>query len=79
MAKARIDLNNASIGRILKGEGRVRADLQSRGSRVAKAAGPGHEVQTYVGQRRLRVTVRTIRPVPANQRAVLRRALEAGR
>jgi hypothetical protein len=37
----------------------VLADLRRRGERIAGAAGPGHEVQSYTGRNRVRVTVRT--------------------
>ena len=76
----RVDLNNANIGAILKGTvGRVRPDLVARGRRVAAAAGSGHMVEERVGRTRLRVTVRTVRPVPARRREVLRRAFGAAR
>lgn len=54
----RIELNRQAVRQLLRSD-EVLADLERRGRAVAAAAGPGHEVQPYVGRNRARVTVRT--------------------
>lgn len=54
----RFELNHDGVAELLKGV-EVQADLLARGERIAAAAGPGHEVESFVGRNRARVTVRT--------------------
>lgn len=68
--------------RALLQSGEVAADLEARGSAIAAAAGPGHEVETYVGKTRVRVTVRTETReamLAEAQDRTLTNALDAGR
>lgn len=53
----RIDTHTDAVRALLKDRGVVR-DLERRGHRIAAAAGPDHEVQTWLGRNRARVTVR---------------------
>lgn len=82
MAKS-VDLkiNRAAVRDLLK-DPKVLADLEARGRRIAAAAGSGVEVQSYVGQTRARVTVRTVtwaaRYREATERT-LTSAVDAGR
>lgn len=73
MADVRIDLDHGGIAELLKSP-EVAADLGRRGRQVAAAAGPGHEVETYVGRTRVRVTVRTA-TVEARRAEASRRSL----
>lgn len=54
----RIKLNSPGVRELLRSP-EVTADLKRRGQRIAAAAGPGHEVETFQGRNRARVTVRT--------------------
>lgn len=54
----RVVLNRQAVRQLLRSTD-VLADLERRGRQVAAAAGPGHEVQPYIGRNRARVTVRT--------------------
>ncbi len=58
MANVRIEFNPTGIAALLKDPAIV-ADLEARGNAIAAAAGEGHEVQTWIGRNRARVTVRT--------------------
>jgi hypothetical protein len=81
MGLTKVKVNKKGVGELLKGK-EVQADLERRGRQIAAAAGPGHEVQTYVGKNRARVTVRTAthaaRLAEARTRS-LTRAFDAGR
>ncbi len=60
----------------------VATDLRRRGEAIAAAAGEGHEVQSYTGRRRARVTVRTATNAAREREATARNltaALDAGR
>jgi hypothetical protein len=57
VGNARIKLNHAAIARILKVD--VRPILEDMGADVARAAGPGHRVESEVGRNRARVAVIT--------------------
>lgn len=54
----RIKLHGPGVRELLRSP-EVMADLKRRGDRIASAAGPGHEVETFQGRNRNRVTVRT--------------------
>lgn len=54
----RIELDRQAVRHLLRSD-EILADLERRGRAIAGAAGPGHEVQPYVGRNRARVTVRT--------------------
>lgn len=75
-----LDLNEAAVSELLKQT--IVPALESMGQSIAQAAGPGHEVETFIGRRRARVTVRTAtheaRRAEATDRA-LTRAVDAGR
>lgn len=58
MADVRIEINSAGVAALLKSP-EVLADLERRGQAIAAAAGEGHEVQSWIGRNRARVTVRT--------------------
>lgn len=81
MANVRFDLNRKGVRELLRGP-EVQAELRQRAQRIAAAAGPGHEVQMWVGRNRARATVRTAtwqaRHAEATTRA-LTRAIDAGR
>jgi hypothetical protein len=81
MARVKVKMNKEGVRALLKEPGVV-ADLQRRGHNIAAAAGPGHEVQTFIGKNRARVTVRTATDAARRGEAKYRyltRALEAGR
>lgn len=81
MAKLRIQLNHAGIRQLLQSDGVVEV-LKKKGEAVAAAAGPGHEVQVYIGKNRARVTVRTATFAAMQNEAshqTLTRALDAAR
>lgn len=79
-ANFELDINEENIGRLLKED--VVPVLRAMGESIAAAAGPGHEVETYIGRRRARVTVRTAtdeaRYAEATDRT-LTSAVDAGR
>lgn len=81
MAKVRVVLNRGAVRELLRSQ-EVLADLTRRGKRIAAAAGDGMEVDSAVGAKRARVSVRTAtseaRKAEADQRA-LTRALDSGR
>lgn len=54
----RVVIDRRAIRQLLRSQ-EVLDDLTRRGRAVAAAAGPGHELQPYVGRNRARVTVRT--------------------
>lgn len=85
MGKVRIEINEAEVGRILRGEGEyggVRAELERRAQAIAAAAGEGMEASVEIGANRVHASVITATPdamiAEAADRA-LSRALEAGR
>lgn len=51
-------INKAAVRNLARSP-KVMAELERRGRAIAAAAGPGHEVQPFVGKNRDRVTVRT--------------------
>lgn len=55
----RIELNRAAARDLLRSPEVVKA-LREVGDQVAAAAGPGYEVEEWVGQNRARVQVRTV-------------------
>lgn len=77
----KIVINHAAVEALLKSSG-VQADLERRARNIAAAAGPGMEVDSAVGIRRARATVRTAtweaRRAEARART-LTSALDAGR
>lgn len=52
-------LNHAGVRELLRSK-MVLADMKRRAERIAAVAGPGHEVETFVGRNRARATVRTV-------------------
>jgi hypothetical protein len=78
--KIRFELNRDAVSELLKNV--VQGELLARGRSIAAAAGPGHEVELFVGRTRARVTVRTdtfaARLAESRDRN-LTRALDAGR
>lgn len=54
----KIKLNKPGVRELLRGE-EMQADLKRRADKIAAAAGPGNEVETFVGKNRARATVRT--------------------
>lgn len=79
--KVRIELNHASIAKLLK-SAEVQQDLRRRGEAIAHAAGDGVEVDATVGRTRARVTVRTATPDARRREATSRaltKAIDAGR
>lgn len=81
MARPKVKVHREAVHQLLNGP-EVTGDLQRRGQNIANAAGPGHEVQTFHGKNRVRITVRTAthaaRLAEARTRA-LTAALGAGR
>lgn len=60
MAQVSVRVQLTSQGpRQLRTSSMVVRDLQRRGANIAKAAGPGHIVETQVGSKRARVAVVT--------------------
>lgn len=81
MAKVKVVVNRQAVRALLKSP-EIRADLERRGRRIAEAAGPGHESETFVGRSRVRVTVRTETFEAMHAEATTRdlsRAIDAGR
>lgn len=77
----RVELHRQAVRQLLRSN-TVLADLERRGRAIAAAAGPGHEVQPYVGRNRARVTVRTATDEARRAEATDRRltaAINAGR
>lgn len=77
----RIQLDRQAVRALLRSP-EVQADLRRRARQIAAAAGPGHEVETFVGRNRARATVRTTTPqAAASERAhkTLTHAIQAGR
>lgn len=58
MAKLRIELFHDGIRELFQSP-KVMAVLKKKGDAIDDAAGPGHEVEEFVGKNRARVTVRT--------------------
>ena len=54
----RVVLNHSDIRKLLQSPA-ILAELHRRGVKIASSAGPGHEVEDFVGHNRARVTVRT--------------------
>lgn len=80
MPNLRIELNPKGVDELLK-KASVPV-LEEIANKIAGAAGPGHEVQTFVGRSRARVTVRTETDAARLAEAVdrnLTRAVDAGR
>lgn len=82
MSKVRIKLNHDAIAEFLRSDD-VRLELERRAQAIANAAGgEGFEVESRVGAKRVRTSVRTAtleaRMAEAEERA-LTSALEAGR
>lgn len=82
MAKnVRIKLNRKGVQALLRGP-EIQADLERRANAIAAAAGPGFDVDTFVGRNRARADVATgtheARKAEATNR-VLTRAIDAGR
>lgn len=80
-ALVRIKLNHAAVRALLRGP-EVQAELKKRADRIAAAAGPGHDVDIYVGRNRARADVATetfaaMRAEATERR--LSRSLDAGR
>lgn len=73
MARVRTVLNRRALRELLRSD-EVVSNLRPRGERIAAAAGTGHQVQTYKGRNRARVTVRT-ETFRAMQREASRRSL----
>lgn len=81
MARIRVKINPRAARKLLQSAA-VEAELRRRGKRIADAAGPGHEVDTFTGRNRVRATVRTATPeaiVSQGRNRTLTRALDAGR
>jgi hypothetical protein len=84
-SKVRIELNHATVRRLLRGEGEfvgVLHDLEERARRVAELAGPGMEPSVYVGPARARsgVITATADAIVAEARdRALTRAIDAAR
>lgn len=77
----RIKLNSAGVRELLKSPG-VQADLKRRAERIKNAAGPGHEVEMFVGRNRARASVRTATidaMVAERAHQTLTRAIPAGK
>lgn len=80
-SSVRIQLRSAGVRELLR-SGDVESYLVGRGRAIAAAAGPGHEVQPWVGRNRARVTVRTATYEARKAEAVdhaLTKAIGAGR
>lgn len=76
-----VKLNHQELRKLLQSPA-VMAELKRRGDKIAAAAGPGFEVEEYVGRQRARVTVRTATWRARGREArdhILIRALDAGR
>lgn len=81
MSAVRVVLNRRNIRALLKSPG-VAADLRRRAENIARAAGPGHRVESEIGRNRARAAVitDTIPAMLAEARdRNLTRALDAGR
>lgn len=77
----RIVLNRRNIRDLLRSES-VRADLERRAENIARAAGPGHKVDSQVGRNRARAAVITTSAEAMAAEARdrnLTRAIDAGR
>lgn len=77
----RIVLNRRNIRQLLRSEA-VRADLKRRADNIARAAGPGHTVDSEIGRNRARAAVITtsFQAMHAEARnRNLTRAIDAGR
>ena len=77
----RIQLNHAGVRQLLQSDA-VAAVLKAKGDAVSEAAGPGHDVQTWVGKNRVRVSVSTATFAAMESEAVhhtLTRAMDAAR
>lgn len=86
MAKVRVDINQAEIGRLLRGEGQyvgVKVDLRRRALRIAEAAGDGMVAKegTNVIRRARWVVITETSEAMQNEASnrTLTRALDAGR
>lgn len=85
MAGRRVSVDfkwDAAAFRALLQSEEVAAELEVRAQAIAATAGPGHEVETYVGRNRVRVTVRTETReamLAEAQDRTLTNALDAGR
>lgn len=81
MAVTRIVLNRKNIRDLLKSP-KVAADLRRRAENIARAAGPGHRVESEIGKNRARAAVITDSidaMVAEAQNRNLTRAIDAGR
>lgn len=78
----RVDIYRKGVRELLRSQEIVDKVLLPKGRRIDAAAGPGHEVQVWIGRNRARVTVRTAtteaRLAEAKNRN-LTRAIEAAR
>lgn len=77
----KVVLNRSGIRQLLRSD-EVRRDLERRAQLIATAAGPGHEVDSAVGQNRARASVRTDTieaMVDEATNRTLTRAFDAGR
>lgn len=82
VASVRIEMDKAAIGKMLREDPGIRADLQGRVDKVVAAAGEGHEGSVWVGKDRQRGTVRTANHQAAASEAndhTLLKALDAAR
>lgn len=80
-AKVKIELNRSAVRDLLRSP-EMAGNLAGRGQAIARAAGAGHEVQTFIGRNRARVTVRTATTAARVAEAKSRRltsAIDAGR
>lgn len=80
MGDLSIELNEEGVRRLLKVE--AVPLLEEMGASIAVTAGDGHEVETFVGRSRARVTVRTATTEARIDEAVnrtLTRSIDAGR
>lgn len=73
VAKVRVELDSNGIGKLLKEPG-VKRDMKRRAEAIARAAGPGHEVETDDSGDRSRATVVT-RSAEAKRREYRNRTL----
>lgn len=82
MTRVKVVLDKRAARELMRGQA-VAADLTNRGKRIRAAAGAeDHEVQTYIGRNRARVTVRTSTAKGMVRQARdkrLSKALDAGR
>lgn len=76
----RVRLDATALRAILRStdDPRLARDLEARGTRIAQAAGAGHDSDGRAGRRRYRVNVHSEHPVVV-ARSPLLRSVDAGR